>query len=336
MKIARVLGGTTIALACLLLVLFSIGYGRTDGHLVASAMASPVPVPVPVPKQEQAQEQPRALELPNTAVYELPANGSGRRYQVWVDVPASYADSTKQYPVVFVTDAGYAFPLVRSIRNLLGRRGRNIEDFILVGLPPEQGLTSKESRSRDYTPSNPLLNPAFNRNDYSAAHYGEAAAYRDYIEQQVFPLVAKHYRADMSRKVFAGHSFGGLFGSYVLLTRPTMFQSYILGSPSLWFDKRDILKHEEAYARTHADLPARVMMYTGMYETIKPGPRYFKDGDLVGDMQAFERKLKARHYPNLAVGSQVIADEDHLTVFPSLVSRGLLWALPGYGPYISG
>jgi hypothetical protein len=66
MKLARVLGRTTIALACLLLVLFSIGYGRTDGHLVASAMASPVPVP----KQEQAQEQPRALELPNTAVYE--------------------------------------------------------------------------------------------------------------------------------------------------------------------------------------------------------------------------------------------------------------------------
>jgi hypothetical protein len=24
-----------------------------------------------------------------------------------------------------------------------------------------------------------------------------------------------------------------------------------------------------------------------------------------------------------------VADEDHLTVFPSVITRGLLWALPG-------
>ncbi|MGH8032927.1 MAG: alpha/beta hydrolase [Luteimonas sp.] len=281
-------------------------------------------------------QAPRALELANTTVHDLPDPRTGRHYELWVDVPASYAKSEKPYPVVFVTDAGYSFPLVRSIRNLLGQRGRNIEDFILVGLPPQQGLTSKESRSRDYTPSNPLGKPGRKASDYSAPHYGEAAAYRDYIEQQVFALIARHYRADMNRKVFAGHSLGGLFGSYVLLTKPEMFQSYILGSPSLWFDKREILKYEDVYARDHRDLRARAMMYTGMYETIKPGPRYFKESDLVGDMQAFERRLKARGYPNLWVGSQVIADEDHLTVFPALISRGLLWALPGHGPYLSG
>lgn len=332
MRLARRSGHATRVHAALLLAIFCTGCGRMDDDATRSKTAQPQQqAPAPL-----AEEKPPALELANTAVYELPANGSGRKYQVWVDVPASYADGDKPYPVVFVTDALYAFPLVRSIRNLLGQHGRNIEDFILVGLPPEQGLTSKESRSRDYTPSNPLLDPAHDKDDYTALHYGEAAAYRDYIESQVFPLIAAHYRADMSRKVFAGHSLGGLFGSYVLLTKPQMFQAYILGSPSLWFDKHEILKYEEAYAATHTDLPAKVMMYAGMYETIKPGPRYFKDTDLLGNMQSFERTLKSHAYPSLSIGSQVITDEDHLTVFPSLISRGLLWALPGHGPYISG
>ena len=123
----------------------------------------------------------------------------------------------------------------------------------------------------------------------------------------------------------AGHSLGALFGSLVLFTKPGMFQNYILGSPSLWFDQHEILKLEQAYANDHRDLPARVMMYIGMYETINPQPRYYKTNDMIGDMRAFERTLKARRYPSLSIGSQVIADEDHFTVFPSLISRGLLW-----------
>lgn len=318
----------------LLVAVFCSGCGQSGENATpASVTASPVQVASAAAAEEA---QPPAVALSGTAVHELPASGTGRRYEVWVSVPASYAESDRTYPVVFVTDASYSFPLVRSIRNLLGQQGRHIEDFILVGLPPEQGLTSKESRSRDYTPSNPLVDPARNKKVYSATQYGESAAYRDYIEQQVFPMIAKHYRADMGRKVFAGHSLGGLFGSYVLLTKPEMFQSYILGSPSLWFDKHEILKYEEAYARNHTNLNAKVMLYIGMYETTGPGPRYSSGPDMVGDMQAFERKLKARKYLNLSIGSQVIVDEGHLAVFPSLISRGLIWALPGYDPDITG
>lgn len=49
-------------------------------------------------------------------------------------------------------------------------------------------------------------------------------------------------------------------------------------------------------------------------------------------MLKFERRLKGRGYTRLSINSQVIADEDHLSVFPSLISRGILWALPGFGP----
>lgn len=293
--------------------------------------APPVPI-APAPAQA-----PAPVTLSDTESWELIAEGTGRTYPIWVSLPASYADSgDRQYPVVFVTDALYSFPLVRSIRNLVGQKGRNIEDFILVGLPPQKGLTSLQSRSRDYTPSNPLLKPGANTRTLTAEIYGEAATYRDFIERQVFPLIAKNYRADMQRRIFAGHSLGGLFGSFVLLTKPTMFQSYILSSPSLWFDKREILRYERAWAAGNRDLPAKVMLYAGSFEAMKPAPRYFKTVDMLRDAQDFERLLESHRYPRLQIDHAVVPDEDHLTVYPGTISRGLLWALPGQGPYTNG
>lgn len=285
---------------------------------------------------QAATIKPAAVQLADTYVHALTAQGTNRPYEVWVSVPASYARGEKPLPVVFVTDATYSFPLVRSIRNLAGQRGRNIEDFILVGLPPQTGLTSAHSRSRDYTPTNPLRDPGHDRSLYFATEYGEADAYLDFIAKQVFALIAQHYRADMGRRVFAGHSYGGLLGSYALLTRPGMFQGYILGSPSLWFDKRLMFGIEAAHAASKSDLKARVFMAAGMYETTGEGPRYSSGGSAIGDMRRFAELLQGRGYPGLVVETDVIDREDHLTVFPSLVSRGLLWMLPGHGPYTGG
>jgi len=279
---------------------------------------------------------PPAYQIPNTIVHELPSRTTPHRYQVWIDLPASYATSDRKYPVVFVTDPQYAFTLVHGIRHLLGRRGQNIEDFILVGLSLAEGDEPADSRSRDYTPTNPLGKPGRDPDLYGAKSYGGAAAYRDYVQTEVFRLVGSTYRADMNRTTFLGHSYGSLFGAYTLLTKPEMFQNYILGSPSFWFDQKAILKLEEQYSREHRDLKARVMLYAGSYETVRPGPRYYRKNDLVKDLLQFEESLKRRRYAGLRIGSQIVAGEDHYTVFPTVIGRGLLWALPGFGPYTSG
>lgn len=160
-----------------------------------------------VQPQQQASTKPSSefepVRLSATQVVPLPSAKTGRKYDLWVAYPAGY-DAKKKYPVVFVLDAGYAFPLVRSIRNLLGQQGRNIEDFILVGLPPETGLSSKESRSRDYTFSDPLLNPNNDPSDYSAPKYGEAELFREYLETQVLPYALKELNADPQKLIFVG------------------------------------------------------------------------------------------------------------------------------------
>ena len=86
---------------------------------------------------------------------------------------------------------------------------------------------------------------------------------------------------------------------------------------------------ERSYAASHKDMPAQVFMLTGAFETVRPkdrNPRYNKENDMVKDMKDFEARLKSRRYPNLSVRSEVIQDEDHLTVFPALITRGLFWS----------
>ena len=127
----------------------------------------------------------------------------------------------------------------------------------------------------------------------------------------------------MNRKIFAGHSFGSLLGLHVLLTEPSMFSDYILGSPSLWYGKRLMYEREKQYAATHKDLKANVFFAVGGLERGKGKE------DMVGDMKQFEALLRSRQYPGLHIQSKVLADEDHLSVAPMIMTRGLKWALPG-------
>ncbi|MFZ5635157.1 MAG: alpha/beta hydrolase [Pseudomonadota bacterium] len=293
------------------------------------------PATSPQPTPSTAQDAP-PLTLPNTHVHRVPNAVTGRPYEVWVDLPPSYADSATPYPVVFTTDAEYGLPVIRSLRRRVGAKGRNIEDFVLVGLSYGVGEMSMPSKRRDYTPTDPFARPGASpagENYDRASTYGEAAAYRDYIERDVFPLIAARYRVDMRRKVYVGHSLGGLFGSYVLLTKPEMFSHYILGSPSLWFDRRTIFDLEADAARQRRDLPANVFLSIGAHETTGEGPRRMGGTDMVGDMARFGKALESRSYPGLRLRSEVLDDEDHLTVLPRTITHGLLWALPGTGPY---
>ena len=321
--------------AVMLVVL--VATGGVAGWWLGQGAGAPPARPLPVaaaPGAPNVRKAAPALTLPNTFVHQVPDSVTGRHYEVWVDVPPSYATGARQYPVVVVTDAEYAFPVVRSLRRRVGGNGQNIEDFVLVGLSYAAGESSMPSKRRDYTPTDPFARGTPAAGNYAEGGvYGGADAYRDYLARDVFPLIARAYRVDMRRKVYIGHSLGGLFGGYVLLTRPEMFSHYVLGSPSLWFDDRVLFGIERRYAAAHRDLRANVRLSIGGFETIGPTPRHYRTVDMVGDMHDFERALRARRYPGLRIESEVLEGLDHLTVFPDTATNGLLWALPGDGPY---
>ncbi|HSX60208.1 MAG TPA: alpha/beta hydrolase-fold protein [Tahibacter sp.] len=294
--------------------------------------AAVAPVTAEAAPAETVDQAPPPYTLVSTEVHTLRAERLGRSYPLLVSLPRSYArDPARRYPVLFVTDVNYAFPLVRSIGAMVGDKGAGLEDFILVGLGYADGDSPPYSRRRDYTPTANGPRDAKPEESGRPPLHGEAEAYRRFVADDVFPFVESHYRTDPARRIFAGHSYGALFGTHVLLTEPRMFERYILSSPSLWYDDRVMLARERDYAASHDDLPAKVFFAIGSYETVKPGskdPRYNLREDMIADLRAFETQLRAHRYAGLQIASTVVPEEDHLGAYPVAITRGLRWALP--------
>lgn len=287
-----------------------------------------VTIPAKAQPRSAAKVQPgegRPYEVADSEVWDVPDPVSGRGYQVFVALPPSYArEPQRKYPVLYVTDADYAFPIIRQIGRRLNLDGPKLEEFILVGLSYAKGEDGAASRRRDYTPTpnGPSSAPA-------GTVHGQGRAYQTYLRDQVKPFIAARYRAHPARALFLGHSYGSLLGAQILFIEPGLFSGYILGSPSLWYDKRHALGLEASYAAQNRDLPAKVFLYVGEYEALRRGDRrYSQTVDMVADNRTLETTLRGRKYPNLSLKSVVLDDEDHLTVAPRGFTQGLKHLLP--------
>lgn len=239
----------------------------------------------------------------------------GRSYDLYVRVPPAYdapSRTERRYPVLYVTDALQGFHLAASLSELPMETG-HIDDFILVALGYSYDNVENESRRRDYTPA---ADARFKQ------AMGGAAEYLSFLEQDVIPMIDSRYRTDSHQRAYAGHSLGGLFGAYVLLNNPRLFQHYILVSPSFWFADHFAWKLEKSYAQSHSDLPARVYIAIGSRET--PQGTRGLDFDMVQDVQEFQRRLQSRNYPNLKSTTAVIEGTTHETVYPTALMNGLM------------
>ncbi|AJA09158.1 esterase family protein 1 [Sphingopyxis fribergensis] len=308
---ARGYGAATALGVALLWGCSGAATGYADGNDVAAQVV------------QEGEGKPYALL--GSEVWDVPDPVSGRVYQVFVSFPSSYGkDPQRVYPVLYVTDADYAFPVVRQIARRLNVEGPKVQEFILVGLSYAKGDDPVQSRRRDYTPT--AEGPSDAPTD---AVHGGGAAYQTYLRDQVLPFVARRYRTDPRQKLFLGHSYGALLGTQILFTEPEMFSGYILGSPSLWYGKRHMFALEKAYAAAHRDMSAKVYVYTGEYEAARTAdPRFNKRVDMVGDSDALVQMLKRRAYPGLQIRADVLNDEDHVSVAPRGFTKGMTYLLP--------
>ncbi|KXF77519.1 hypothetical protein ATN84_09115 [Paramesorhizobium deserti] len=246
----------------------------------------------------------------------VPDPVSGRSYNVEISLPSGYDhDASTRYPIIYLADGDRGTrPVACQIRELY-EKGTLAEEPVLVGLSYAKGENLDVSRKRDYTP--------VPRKPGDTA-YGGAEAYQRYLRRTVIPFVESRYRANPDRRIYLGHSYGGLLGARILLTEPDLFHTYILGSPSIWFANHAILRFEADYAKANRDLKADVLLFVGGDEVSRYDPgRGGNTQDMVGDMRAFESRLQQRGYQSLTINSLVVPGKNHRKVFPP----GLTWAI---------
>lgn len=69
---------------------------------------------------------------------------------------------------------------------------------------------------------------------------GKSEAFIRFIETELQPYITSTYRANASSTLI-GQSLGGLLATEILLKRPELFDTYIIVSPSLWWNDGSLL-----------------------------------------------------------------------------------------------
>lgn len=254
------------------------------------------------------------FKIRNTHTLQIKSEVSGLEYELYIRLPNDYSGNNKKYPLVLLNDTGYSVAVASGIVHLMA--GRDIEDVIIVGISYSKGHSPLLSRTRDYTPTyapNEKRGHSLEVQKYS----GKANQYISFISDEVLPLISQTYRIRQDKKIFVGHSYGGLLGANILLTNSELFNYYILGSPSFWYDNKVMFRLESDFAKNNKAMKAIVFMYIGGEE-----------GSMVEEMQAFESQLKSRDYQGLSIQSKILSGLTHQSAFAVSLTDGLQKAIP--------
>lgn len=138
---------------------------------------------------------------------------------------------------------------------------------------------------------------------------GKSANFIAFIEKELQPYIEGNYKTN-SDKMLIGQSLGGLLATEILLKKPTLFNKYIIISPSLWWDNGSFLKMESSVLQENFTTATDVYIGVGK-EGLSPGdhPRVMEvDANLLAE------KLKGSKSKNLNVYFDYLPQEDHATV----------------------
>lgn len=235
-----------------------------------------------------------------------------REYELFIKTPRSYSsENSRTYPVIFLNDGGYSFPLVSSItRQMSG--GGVIEEPIIVGISYDKKSSWKISRTRDYTPTK-SLHEKIRHSDEARKHSGGGADYLHFIDSELMPFLRKQYRIDSDKEIYAGHSFAGLFGGFILKTKPDVFDYYIVSDPSFWYHEKSIFDIEQS---------GQSSKKISVLITSQSKQRAKCTFCMAQNAQDFSNVLRTS-LPTASIEYLELENEIHETLFPVSVSRGL-------------
>jgi predicted alpha/beta superfamily hydrolase len=260
---------------------------------------------------------------------------TGRAYRITVSLPLGYAASGDEswpfnntpakWPVVYVLDGNWYAGMVTDIIRPMAWCG-STSDAIVVGIGYPEGNNPVEAFRESFTRRNADLTPVRDEAEEKSMEerhkrptpMGDSGNFLKFIQAELIPLVEKDYLADPARRILVGHSYGGLFGVFALLEAPGLFDSLIIGSPTLSYGNRVMFQREAAFAKEHQKLPARVYLYAAELEEDL-------DDTTVTDTLRLGAILKGRNYEGFSLVKHIFADQNHCEV----AAPGIQWGLKG-------
>jgi hypothetical protein len=207
-------------------------------------------------------------------------------------LPQGYSpDSARNYPVIYLLDgsAHEDYPHIAGLVQFMSMYNL-MPPSIVVGI-------ANVNRYRDFTyPSAVAFDNEINPDN------GGSPQFIAFLESELKPFVTANYKTDGTSTII-GQSLGGLLATEILLTKPQLFDDYIIVSPSLWWDEQRLLKETDSLLQHNSEMRKRVFISRG------------SEGRLMNKVaNKLVRKLKHSGHKHLEVYYQPIKEENHATI----------------------
>lgn len=252
------------------------------------------------------------FSLKNTHIVQLPSKQTGKVHELIISLPDSYQQSpNKKYPVLYFMDAYWDMPLLTAIYFGLVY-DQLAPEFIMVGFSyAGDRVDYGQERLRDLTPTH-----------VKDLGGGGAQNFLQFIKESVVPMIEKNYQVDPNQRALSGSSLGGLFTVHAMYDDPEFFKRYIAISPAAEWDNNYMATLDNAYAKKHKELNARLFL---SYSTAE----YSRFGDPIA---AFQKQIQQRKYEKIQLLNYVMHDVRHAGVKPDGYVRGLMWGWKDIAP----
>jgi predicted alpha/beta superfamily hydrolase len=231
------------------------------------------------PRKQIESTATKNVHILDTAFYMPQLN---RHRRIWIYLPDSYANTRKNYPVLYMHDGQNLFDAATAsfgewgVDEALDTLGSQYGEMIVVAV--DHG---GEKRINEYSP-------------FDSAQFGkgEGDAYVDFLVQTLMPYINHHYRTKKAAKytAIAGSSMGGLISFYAALRYPTCFGAAGIFSPAFWMNPQI----KEYAAKRASKVKGRMYFYAGQQESESMVPDMLSLFETVHQQSKAEMKTHIR------------------------------------------
>lgn len=251
-------------------------------------------------------------------IEELQSKELGEKRIVNIYLPAGYdKNDTVKYPVIYLLDGSADEDFIH-VAGLV-----QFYNFDWVNVVPKSivvGIANVD-RKRDYT-----FPTTIQEQKEWVPQSGHSDKFISFIEKELQPFIETKYKGN-NDKTIIGQSLGGLLASEILLKKPTLFNRYIIMSPSLWWDYGSLLSLDSPVLAEGFTQQTDIYVGVGK-EGLTPGavPRVMEvDANLLAD------KLKATKSKTVTVSFDYLPLENHASIMHQALMNAfkLLYAASG-------
>ncbi|WEK18143.1 MAG: alpha/beta hydrolase-fold protein [Candidatus Pedobacter colombiensis] len=214
-------------------------------------------------------------------------------------LPEGYDKDTK-YPVIYLLDGSSDEDFIHVVGivqfNTFPWIAR-IPKSIVIGI-------ANTNRKRDFT------SPATQPGDQKIIpNNGGSANFIAFLEKELQPYVEKKYKTD-GFKTIIGQSLGGLLATEILFKKPTLFNNYIIISPSLWWNDGALLKVKPSILEEDYHKPTNIYIGVGKEGSLDGSNKHIMEEDA----KLLYEKIKQGQSKSVKVHFDYLPEEDHATV----------------------